>query len=59
MITTTLSLVVKCDCHGSQTMAKIENGVLYIVSKHHGQSHVVSTPIDKLKELCNASPVKS
>lgn len=45
--------VIKCDCHSIETMAKIENGVLVILSKHHGVTHIATTPIDKLTALCN------
>jgi len=54
-----LTILMKCDCHHSQTMAKIENGVLYIMAKHHGETHIVKEGLDTLLKLCNDSSVKS
>lgn len=54
----TSTMVLKCDCHHTQTMAKVENGVLYIMSKHHGETHVAHETLDTLLKLCNDSQVK-
>ena len=53
------TVVLTCDCHTDQTMAKIERGVLIIISKHHGHSHIVQASLDKLREASVASVVKS
>ncbi len=52
------TIILKCACHHTQTMAKVENGVLYIMSKHHGETHIAKESLDKLMELCNDSLVK-
>ena len=50
---------LECDCHynGHEvTMAKVTDGQLVIISRHHGENHVVSTPLDKLVRLCLELP---
>ncbi len=54
----TPTVVLKCDCHHTQTMAKVENGIIYIMSKHHGETHVAKESLDKLMEVYHATLVK-
>lgn len=54
MITTlTITRVLKCDCHGNQTMAKVENGNLIIEGIHHSSFHKIIVPLDILVALYN------
>ena len=51
----TLTVVLKCDCHNTQTMAKVENGKLVIEGVHHSSFHKISVPLDILLAVCNDS----
>ena len=38
---TTLTIKVKCDCHGTETLAEIRDGKVIIFDTRHGQKHYV------------------
>ena len=47
---TEITLNLKCDCHHTQTMARVVDGMLFITLKTHGDVHTLRTPLDKLAE---------
>ncbi len=46
-----VTLSLKCDCHGNQTMMRLVDGVLVVMLKTHGENHVLRIPLDKLVTL--------
>lgn len=50
-MTTATAEVVYCDCHGTQTMAKIRGDKLIVRIRAWGEYHTLALPLDKIPEL--------
>ena len=48
-----VSMVLLCDCHNGKPhqMGRVEHAVLTIISRSHGDQHVVRVPLDKLRQI--------
>ena len=47
---TEVTLLLKCDCHGNQTMVSVTDRMVFVTKTTHGDHHTLRLPLDKLLE---------